>query len=234
MKKYVIAGAAVAAIAAGVALAQPNDRPAVAADGSISVADLKQREAERFNQLDTNHDGQLSQQELEAGRPFMHGPGGHGRRFGRGPGGPGEGMGKGPGGRFERGGPGGPGGPGRLFQGADANHDGVVTQQELTAEAMRRFQQLDANHDGKVTAEEAQAARARMGEMARKRMGERMFSMLDTDHNGSVSRAEFDRRFAERIERLDANHDGKITPEERRAAHPRPGGPGGPGGPGDL
>jgi Ca2+-binding EF-hand superfamily protein len=44
---------------------------------------------------------------------------------------------------------------GRLFQHADANHDGVVTRDESLAAADALFTKLDANADGLVTKEEA-------------------------------------------------------------------------------
>lgn len=57
---------------------------------------------------------------------------------------------------------------------------------------------------------------------------------LDANHDGAVTRAEFDAGQAARFARLDANHDGRISAEERAAAFggapqggPRPqGGPG--------
>lgn len=200
MIRFLFAGAALIATGATFALAQPAP---TGTDRSISVGELRQRHTERFNTLDTNKDGQLSQEEMQSGR--------QGPRMGRGGDGPGFGMR-----------PRGPGGPGGLFQGADANSDGVVTQEEFTAQALNQFRQLDTNRDGRVAADEAQAARQRLGGRFGGRGGGR-FAMLDADRDGSVSRAEFDRRFAERIERLDANKDGNITAEERRAGRGRPG-----------
>jgi hypothetical protein len=73
-----------------------------------------------------------------------------------------------------------------------------------------------------------------------------MFSRLDANHDGRVTRDEARARGERRrdemrqnmFERLDANHDGSISREEFAAAHERhegpgrPGGPDGPGGPG--
>lgn len=57
----------------------------------------------------------------------------------------------------------------------------------------------------------------------------------DANHDGVVTRAEWLAAVDARFARLDADKDGKITPDERRAAHRRPGGPDGdrpmPGGP---
>src|SRR5882757_2531445 len=38
----------------------------------------------------------------------------------------------------------------RWFDGADADHDGVVTPTEFRADFMRYFKVLDANHDGVI------------------------------------------------------------------------------------
>ena len=45
----------------------------------------------------------------------------------------------------------------------DANHDGVITRDEVAAnpKAMKRFEAADADHDGRVTADEAAAVRGR-------------------------------------------------------------------------
>jgi Ca2+-binding EF-hand superfamily protein len=43
---------------------------------------------------------------------------------------------------------------GRMFESADANHDGKVTLQEMTDAAVHHFDEADANHDGTLTPEE--------------------------------------------------------------------------------
>jgi hypothetical protein len=50
----------------------------------------------------------------------------------------------------------------RLFEMADANHDGRVSLQEAQAAALSRFDRADLNHDGKLTPEERQRARQLM------------------------------------------------------------------------
>lgn len=44
-----------------------------------------------------------------------------------------------------------------------------------------------------------------------------LFSKLDTNGDGSISKAEFDAFNAEHFKNLDTNKDGKITPDELRA-----------------
>ncbi len=81
-----------------------------------------------------------------------------------------------------------------MVAGADANKDGLVSVEELTAHevkmidtmaarhAARRITDQDANGDGKLSAEEMLAAP----------MPAAMFDRLDTDGDGAVTEAEFD------------------------------------------
>jgi Ca2+-binding EF-hand superfamily protein len=79
------------------------------------------------------------------------------------------------------------GDPGRFAQ--------PETRAAVQARVQERFARADANRDGFVTQEEIRArAEARRGEW-QKRRGERSeqrFEQLDTNHDGSISRAEFD------------------------------------------
>lgn len=70
-----------------------------------------------------------------------------------------------------------------------------------------------------------------------------MMERIDTNNDGTVTRAEFDAAQQTRFTQLDTNRDGSISAEERRAGRPErpegargegrgPGGPGGPDGPG--
>jgi Ca2+-binding EF-hand superfamily protein len=99
-----------------------------------------------FDRLDTNKDGMVSREEFMSAKPrteerrmivIREGVGG------------------------EAGGPAkmrmhrmGMGLHGRLFDMADANHDGKVSLQEATDAALRHFDMADANHDGKITPDE--------------------------------------------------------------------------------
>ena len=95
-----------------------------------------------FDRLDTNRDGAISRQEFMSAQPRVHerrmivmrrgegGAGPHPMRM--------HGMGM----------------RGKLFETADANRDGRVTLQEMTAAALQRFDTADANRDGTLTREE--------------------------------------------------------------------------------
>jgi hypothetical protein len=50
----------------------------------------------------------------------------------------------------------------RMFESADANHDGRVSLQEMTDAALHHFDEADANHDGTLTPEERMQMHQRM------------------------------------------------------------------------
>ena len=103
-----------------------------------------------FDKLDTNKDGSISRQEFMSAKPDVREQHVFVMRDGDGPvdleGGPGQPhvkimhMGTGM--------------HGRMFEGADANHDGKVSLQEMTDAALQHFDMADANHDGKLTPDE--------------------------------------------------------------------------------
>jgi len=111
-----------------------------------------------FDRLDTNHDGSISRQEFTAAQPQARTERVIVMRDGATPGAPGEprmkmrmhGMGMGMG--FG----------GRMFDKADANHDGRVSLAEAQAMALSHFDKADVNHDGKITPEERQQMRQTM------------------------------------------------------------------------
>ncbi|MFK0300095.1 EF-hand domain-containing protein [Brevundimonas sp. NPDC090276] len=127
---------------------------------------------------------------------------------------------------------------------ADANHDGTVTAEEMRAagqakRAERRaamFERLDANKDGAISRAEFDAPRAdgqRAGRGERGHRGPRA-EHAGRGHGGGMHRgaqhmgrngegrfpvviAEAERKATETFTRLDADHNGSLTGEERRA-----------------
>ncbi len=112
--------------------------------------------------------------------------------------------------------------PGNPMMRADANHDGVITRDEATADAGARFDAMDANHDGTLSPDERQAYRATM---RARRMGNASADAkapppppaggyAGRDGEVSVTRADYIARAATRFDRMDANHDGRIDATE--------------------
>lgn len=124
---------------------------------------------------------------------------------------------------------------------ADANRDGTVTAEEMRAagqakRAERRaamFDRLDANKDGAISRAEFEAPRADGQRAGRGERGPRA-DHAGRGHRGGMQRgaqrmgrngegrfpiviAEAEQKATEAFTRLDANRDGTLTGEERRA-----------------
>ncbi|MGJ3648895.1 EF-hand domain-containing protein [Sphingomonas sp. GlSt437] len=125
-------------------------------DGTVSRDEFLANAARHFDELDANHDGKITPDEIAAAHA-AHGPD-HGRR---GPGGPGGDM-MPP--------PPPPRGPGPLER-LDADKDGKITRAEFNAPSNRHFDLLDTNHDGVIDQTELAAARAKMHDMMERHGG---------------------------------------------------------------
>jgi hypothetical protein len=157
MNKIVLAALAAAAASAP-AFAQPAGAPATTAPPAaaaeqappfarpVTRAEVQAQVAAAFARLDANHDGFVTREEAEAGRPA--------RPEGAASMGAGRGGWRGGGGgtMFARFG-------GRGFDEMDANHDGKVSLAEVQAFATAIFDRFDTNKDGTISPEERQAAR---------------------------------------------------------------------------
>jgi Ca2+-binding EF-hand superfamily protein len=111
------------------------------------------------------------------------------------------------------------------FQQADSNHDGVLTVDEMAADAQRFFQTLDTNHDGEIDPDEIThyerdiAPRVRLGgaddEAAAGRYGllqvPEPVASADADFNRGVSEDEFHRAAVQRFNLLDVDHSGRLS-----------------------
>jgi len=134
------------------------------------------------------------------------------------------------------------------FAQIDANRDGYVTTEEMTAmrgahgahRGMRdpaaAFDRIDSNRDGSISRDEfAKGREVRIEKrvvtqggapgaappmrmkMHGAMMGGGMFRMADTDKDGRVSLAEATGGAMQHFDMMDANRDGRLTPDERRA-----------------
>lgn len=129
-----------------------------------------------------------------------------------------------------------------MFARLDANGDGKLDQADREAMIAKRFDAMDTNHDGQLSKQEFIAAHQAMheghgmegppmagpGRMGPGMMGHGMHpgmggmgpmgAMADTNGDHAISRDEFVAAALKRFDAADANHDGKLTPEERKAA----------------
>src|SRR6187402_1030139 len=102
-------------------------------NASQTKADAEERASMIFGQLDANHDGFITQDEIATFTKMM---GDNPRMTGR---------------------------VSKMFTDSDADHDGKVSAAEAKAHADAAFDAADTNHDGILTADERQAARAAAG-----------------------------------------------------------------------
>ena len=134
-----------------------------------------------------------------------------------------------------------------LWAQLDVNKDGVLNDADREAKMNEMFDMIDTNHDGAISKTEfmehhkkmmeggAMGGRGRdgapgmmpppppgagmamiMGPGAH--MMREMAEKADTNHDGTITRAEFDAAAKARFDAADTNHDGKLTSAERRAA----------------
>jgi Ca2+-binding EF-hand superfamily protein len=222
MKSILLGGAAVlsltaaaAAFAQAVPAAQPGHRPHARMTQTELRTDVQGHVAKMFGKLDANKDGFVTQAEVDAIQT---------RR---------EAKVEQRAARFD---------PAKMFARLDTNKDGKITQAEADAAQAARaqakgkpatahtssglFARLDSNKDGVVTKAEFDAAAAQMHariEQAGARRGVRADHMLataDANKDGKVSQAEMQQMALQHFDAADLNHDGKLTPDERKQARP--------------
>ena len=100
---------------------------------------------------------------------------------------------------------------GQLFEQADADNDGAVTQAEIDTFRDAQVQGADADSDGDLTLAEFERIWLTL---TRNRMVD-VFQALDEDGSGKVTKAELDERVRDVVERLDRNDDGRIDRDDR-------------------
>lgn len=158
---------------------------------------------ELFAKLDTNHDGFIVKDEVEAIHKKMMGGMGsdmhkrladHGVMIG------------------DR---------GTIFDQLDTNHDGNISRQEFVAsKPQMREERVIVMRDG-PGGPEGHGGPGGHGKMGRHMhgagmaFGGHMFEMADANHDGRVSLQEAEAAAFAHFERADANHDGKVSPDER-------------------
>ena len=164
-------------------------------DGKITRQEALDRVRREFSRMDLDGDGRITEADLP---PIMRGRGAlkgeTGQMMGRGPG-------RGAGGSM---------GLGRLIE-ADANKDGVITLDEVLADAGRRFDLADRNKDGVVDAADRDSLRKETAEYRVRRF----MHAYGAAKEGRITREQFFAVSKERFAEHDVNNDGRIDRQDR-------------------
>ena len=111
---------------------------------------------------------------------------------------------------------------GEHFAEMDKDGDGRISKAEATASGSERaakvFDRADADHDGYVTKDEARSGREQMKGQMRERM-QQHFDAADSNHDGMISLGEAQAgmpRLAEHFAEIDTNKDGQLSKDELR------------------
>lgn len=110
-------------------------------------------------------------------------------------------------------------GPAAFFEKMDADGDGKVTAEEMTAARAAEFTAADTNGDGFLSKDEI-LAKAREHAQARMEMrADKMIERGDADGDGKISLAEADQHppMERMLARLDTDGDGAISMDELKA-----------------
>lgn len=85
----------------------------------------------------------------------------------------------------------------------------ITTRLDYGSSAERRFRQLDRNGDDYLTPDELPTKDSKL-------------MVLDRNHDGKISEIEWSDGMLNRFDRMDVNHDGAVSSEERQAARNLP------------
>ena len=198
MKSIVVAGAALVALTASAAVAQPEQR----GGQPLTRAAVEARVDAGFARADANRDGFITQDEVRAGRQDRRGNRGEARAERREQ-------------RGER--------RAALFARLDANRDGSISRTEFESrQAVRggdRAERREARSERQADRRSARGERrGGQGGGLFARFGGRMFGQADANRDGRISRDEARSGALAVFARVDTDRNGTISAEERRAA----------------
>jgi EF-hand domain pair/EF hand len=192
MKTLFFGGAAVAALAAIPALAQPGAGDRRGPAEPLTRAAVEAQVEARFAKADSNRDGFVTEEEVRARAEARRAE----RQERRGE-------------RREQ-----------RFEALDTNNDGSISRAEFNDRAALRAgdggerRGMRGDRRGQRFAHRG----GRGGGFMMARFGARAFAAMDLDRDGRVALAEAERAALERFDRVDANRDGTISLDERQAA----------------
>jgi Ca2+-binding EF-hand superfamily protein len=189
--------------------AAPHVRVLMGGDKVMTRDEVANHIGKLFARLDTNHDGFIVKEEVQAVHQKMMGAMGdageiqhrlaeRGIRIG------------------DR---------GAMFDKLDSNRDGTISRQEFMAAKPQvreeRVMIMRGGPDGALSAPGGPQAPGMRGMKGMRMhmgmgMGGHLFEMADGNHDGRVSLAEAQAMAFAHFDKADVNHDGRITPDEMR------------------
>ncbi|MBA3666833.1 MAG: EF-hand domain-containing protein [Sphingomonas sp.] len=191
------------ALCAGAAIAQTAPPAAAAplvrmADHVMTRGEVQAKVRDHFARFDADQDGTISTAEIAQ----LHGAmGGHG----------------GPRAMMHGGGH---GDPAAAFDRLDANKDGMISRDEFAkGREMRMEKRVAINGRKGGGKRQMRVHRGGMG-MGMGMGGGRMIAMADSNHDGRVTLAEAEAMALQHFDKMDADRDGRVTRDERRAGRP--------------
>ena len=110
--------------------------------------------------------------------------------------------------------------PAAAFDRLDANKDGMISRDEFAKGHEVRIEKRIVMHGGDADAKPGAMREMRMHRMGGGMGGGHMIAMADTDKDGRITLAEAEAMALQHFDKMDANRDGQVTPEERRAGRP--------------
>ena len=200
MTKFLTVSAMALVATAAVAVAQPAPTAPMASmapDKVMVRGDVQAKVRTHFAQLDANKDGAITTAEIAAMKMHHQGMGDMKRH---------DGPMRDPAAAFDR---------------LDANKDGSISRDEFAKGREMRIEKRivmrEGGAPGAMGKHHMGGGKMGGGKMGGGMAGGHMIAMADTNKDGRITLAEAEAMALQHFDKMDANHDGQVTRDERRA-----------------